>query len=220
MITINAMPPVMDKGLQKRLLQIDVATLGHTDGLRFAHPHIQGLNKYQKIAGRAVTVSLFGRDSGLLHHAIGLCRSGDVLVIQAGDDIHACLGGGVGFAAKHQGILGAIIDGVATDVLELEEHDFPVWCCGISPLTTQSHGKKGLMNTPVMIGGVVVQPGDVVFADCSGVVFLDAGTHDKLIDWASSKIAGANKKRDAIRNGAMFGELTGASARVLKNLDS
>ena len=133
MIEIAAMPPIMDVGIQQKLAKIDVATLGHGDGYRFAHRSIQGLNKNHHIVGRAVTVFLVGRDSGVLHHAIGLCRPRDVLVIQAGDDVHACLGGGVGFAAKTQGIAGAVIDGPATDILELEQHDFPVWCRGVSP---------------------------------------------------------------------------------------
>ena len=218
MIRIHPMPPVMVPSLQQKFMDIDVATLGHRDGLSFAPRQIQSLDKHHKIAGRAITLSLVGRDSGLLHHAIGLCRAGDVLVIQAGDDVHACLGGGVGFAAKQQGILGAVIDGVATDQLELEATNFPVWCRGLSPLTTQSHGKQGSMNAPVNIGRAIVHAGDLVFADCSGVVFLEPTECNELIDWALEKIVRGEARRKAIKDGAIFGELTGASARVLKHL--
>lgn len=218
MIEIAAMPPIMDVDIQQKLAKIDVATLGHGDGYRFAHRSIQGLNKNHHIVGRAVTVFLVGRDSGVLHHAIGLCRPCDVLVIQAGDDVHACLGGGVGFAAKTQGIAGAVIDGPATDILELEQHDFPVWCRGVSPLTTQSKGQDGAMNVPINIGGVAVYAGDIVVADCSGVVFLKPEQAESSADWALEKISRGDKNRKAVKNGAKFGEVTGASERVLQNL--
>ena len=218
MITIHPMPPIMDTQLRDKLLQTDVATFGHTDGLRFAHRSIQGLQKHPIIAGRAVTVSLVGRDSGLLHHAIGICRAGDVLVIKSGDDVHACLGGGVGFACKTQGIVGAIIDGPATDRLELEQHGFPVWCRGVSPITTQSKGEHGDMNIPIEVGGVLVTSGDIVFADCSGVVFLTEADCDAKLDWAIAKIAKGDETRKALKKGISFGERTGASARVLNNL--
>lgn len=220
MITINPMPPVMDMNMRNKLLKTDVATFGHGDGLRFAHRSIQGLNKHHIIAGRAVTLSLVGRDSGLLHHAVGLCRAGDVLVIQSGDDTHACLGGGVGFAAKTQGIIGAVINGPATDRLELDEYDFPVWCRGMSPITTQSHGENGDMNVPVDMGGVTVHSGDIVFADCSGVIFFTPEQCEERIEWALTKIARGDETRKAIQNGTPFGERTGASERVLKNLKS
>ena len=220
MITIDPMPPLMDMALQKKILQTDVATFGHGDGLRFAHRSIQGLDTHKTIAGRAITIRLVKRDSGLLHHAIGLCRAGDVLVIRAGDNVHACLGGGVGFAAKTQGIIGAVIDGPATDRLELQQHDFPVWCKGISPVTTQAHGEQGKMNTPTEVGDVWVRPGDIVFADSNGVVFLSPEECQKHIDWAIEKIAKGEKNRQAVKKGAKFGDRTGASARVLKNLKS
>lgn len=219
MIDIQAMPEVMDMDLRDRLLQVDAATIGHQDDVRYADRHIQGLDAGRNIAGVAVTLRLEGRDSALLHHAIGLCRPGDVLVIdRAGDDVFACLGGGVAYAAKEAGIVGAVIDGPATDPNELAEIDFPVWCRGISPVTTKLVGKTGSMNHPVAVGGASVNPGDIVLADCSGVVFLPAGNAGALADWAISRQDFLAERRKKLKEGVTLGTLSGASGKVLETL--
>lgn len=225
MIEINPMPPVMDGALHKKLGATDVATLGHSSfdansGMGFAPRDIQALHHDKTIAGRVVTLSLLGRDSGLLHHAIGLCRPGDVLVIKMQCQDYACLGGGVAFAAHARGIAGAVIDGPATDRLELTELGFPVWCRGVSPITTQSIGEQGTMNMPVTIGGVTVRSGDVAFADCSGVVFLRSDQAHHWADIGVERSAKGGRRRGEILNGAIFGELTGASERVFRHLKS
>jgi regulator of RNase E activity RraA len=48
----------------------------------------------------------------------------------------------------------------------------PVWCRGPAPITTRQYDLGGRLNRPVCIGGVVVNPGDVVLCDESGVLVL------------------------------------------------
>ena len=75
-------------------------------------------------------------------------------------------------AAHVKGIVGAVVDGVLTDRVEIEDLHFPVFGRGISPLTTRAPGLTGELNVPVRCGGIIVNPGDIVLADDDGIVVL------------------------------------------------
>jgi regulator of RNase E activity RraA len=80
----------------------------------------------QRIVGTAVTLALPGADPSLLHHAVGLVRPGDVLIIdRLGDEVHACLGGGVAPALVRTGLAAVIPDGPCTDPAELRDVGLP-----------------------------------------------------------------------------------------------
>ena len=103
----------------------------------------------KRVAGTAVTLAIPGQDSTLLHHALGLLRPGDILVVdRLGDDKHACWGGGVTVAAKAAGAVAGIVDGPCTDLTEIEDSDFPLWCRGMSPITTRLYNLGGTLNLP------------------------------------------------------------------------
>ena len=107
-------------------MQVETATVGHSQHWGFMDRGIQPLLRDKRIAGTAVTLAIPGQDSTLLHHTLGLLRPGDILVVdRLGDDKHACWGGGVTVAAKAAGALGGIVDGPCTDLTEIEDSDFP-----------------------------------------------------------------------------------------------
>ena len=129
-----------------------------------------------RIAGTAVTVSIPGPDSALLHHVMGLVRPGDVLVVErCGDERHACWGGFMATAARSCGVAGVVIDGPVTDPAEIRANGVPTWCRGVSPITTKLLALGGALNAEVSCGGVAVRPGDAILADESGVLVLDPG---------------------------------------------
>src|SRR5215467_1490260 len=109
--SIGEMPRPLADALYAQLIQVETATVGHIRHLGFMHPAIQALSGGQRIAGSAVTLALPAHDSTLLHHALGLTRPGDVIVIdRLGDERYACWGGGVTNAAQKAGLTGAILD--------------------------------------------------------------------------------------------------------------
>jgi len=214
---INEMPAAVDAGLLEKAGRAETATIGHRRFLGFADPAIQGiLPGRRRIAGTAVTLALPGQDSTLLHHIIGFLRPGDVLVIdRLGDMKHACLGGGVACAIKARGVAGVVIDGTCTDVNEIEQYDLPVWCRGPSPITTRIYDIGGAFNVDVSIGGAVVHPGDVVLCDHSGVLAMPAAEAEADIDWALGKQAAEPASHKAFMEGALLGDKSGATAKVL-----
>ena len=162
-----------DPGLIKLLKDVEPATIGHFRHCGFIDPAIGPVLKDTKIVGPALTVKTLGADSTVVHKAMELAKPGDVLVIdRCGDQKHACWGGMVTLSAHLKGLAGGIVDGPATDVDEIEELRFPLYCRGFSAITTKLLGFGGEINTVVQCGGVTIEPGDLIVADRNGIVVL------------------------------------------------
>lgn len=218
--TIRDMPPPVAVSALADLAQCETATIGHWRHLGFMHRAIQPLLRGRRVVGTAVTLAIPGPDSTLLHHALGLLRPGDILVIdRLGDDRHACWGGAVTLAAKAAGAVAGIVDGPCTDLAEIEASAFPVWARGIAPITTRLYDLGGYLNVPVSCGGAVVNPGDAVLADDSGVLVLPPADLAAVTQDALSRQARGVERERAIRDdGARLGDLSGASAKVRARL--
>src|SRR3981081_2659502 len=167
------MPTPISAEVVGRLEQTETATVGHWRHWGFCDRRIQPLLRHRRGAGRGVTRMVPGPARALLHHALGLLRPGDILVVdRLGDDRHACWGGGVTVAAKASGAKAGVVDGPCTDLEEVEASDFPLWARGLAPITTRLYDLGARLNKPVAIGGAVVMPGDAVLCDESGVLIL------------------------------------------------
>jgi 4-hydroxy-4-methyl-2-oxoglutarate aldolase len=217
---INPMPEQIKKEDLDLLAQVETATLGHWRHFGFLHRQIQPLIPKRRVVGTAVTIAIPGPDSTLLHHLLSLIRPGDfVIVDRLHDDRYACWGGGVTVGAKAAGAVGAVVDGPCTDLEEIVQSDFPMWCRGISPITTRIYDLGGAINVPVSVGNTVVMPGDAVLADESGVIVLPpdevAAEAQKAID---IQIRGKAREASVRETGVKLGDLSGATAKVLAKL--
>ena len=211
--TLNEMPKQIDQSILEKSLKAETATIGHRRHVGFVNRNIQNIfNQTITIAGTAVTLAIPGQDSTLLHHIIQFLRPGDILCIdRLGDDKHACLGGGVAAAIVASGCSGVIIDGPCTDIPELKEYGLQVWCKGASPITTRIYNIGGSFNIPVSIGGSVVNPGDVVIADFSGVLVMPLKEAEDDLDWALSKQKSEPSAHKKLFDGQLIGDMSGAS---------
>lgn len=218
--TIRDMPAQVDAESLALLAQVETATVGHWRHLGFMHRGIQSLLRGRRVVGTAVTLAIPGPDSTLLHHAVGLLRPGDILVVdRLGDDRHACWGGAVTLAAKAAGAAAGIVDGPCTDLAEIEASAFPVWARGIAPITTRLYDLGGYLNVPVSCGGAVVMPGDAVLADDSGVLVLRPDDLHAVAHEALARQERGQQREHAVRTReATLGALTGASDKVRARL--
>ena len=218
---LGEMPPQLAPTLLDKLCRVDTATIGHLRHIGFMSPSIRSLHPGCRIAGCAVTLALPAHDSTLLHHALSLVRAGDVIVIdRLGDARHACWGGGVTYAAIRAGVQGAIIDGPCTDPAEIREQSFPLWCHGVSAITTRVADVGGTMNRAISCGAVTVRPGDIVLADDSGVVILDPSEALELAEAALTRQSASARRRGLLDSGARLGDLSGATALVTRSLNA
>ncbi|MBV1830103.1 RraA family protein [Komagataeibacter sp. AV436] len=213
---VNPMPAQGSKEVMDLLDGVETATIGHWRLMGFCNRRIQPMLRGRHVVGTAVTLAIPGPDSTLLHHAAGLLRPGDILLIdRLGDDRYACWGGGVTAAVKASGATAGVVDGPITDIAEIEESDLPIWSAGIAPITTRIYDLGGRMNVPVSIGGAVVQPGDYVLADDSGVVVLPPAEAEAEARRALAVQArGKESERMFRAREILLGERSGASTKV------
>ncbi|WP_054953372.1 RraA family protein [Flaviflexus massiliensis] len=208
----NPMPEQIDPSIVEELSGTCVSTLGHLRDDGFAKGLVPN-RRPVKFVGTAVTVRIPHMDSTAVHVAADLIRPGDVLVLdQSGDTERSAFGGLVSYTAKARGAVGAVIDGAINDYDETLAYDFPIFSRGFSPITTRILGIEGAINVPVSVCGVVVRPGDVVFADSDGVAFLQPHEAVGLGAILAGKEAAEIPAQKDISAGGSIAEFSGAKA--------
>jgi 4-hydroxy-4-methyl-2-oxoglutarate aldolase len=169
------------------LADVSYPTIGHFLEDGFVDPAIRSLLDGVKVAGPAVTVRIADNDAYAMNRALLELYPGAVLVVDmSGDHRHAPVGAVTAAAATAQGAAGVVVDGVATDILELRATGLPVFARWTSCLTTKRVRSAGsAVDVPVQCGGVLVNPGDWVLGDDNGVVVLSpeaaAGVLEKAL---------------------------------------
>lgn len=141
-----------------------------------------------KLAGTAFTVRVPAGDNLMFHASLDLAKPGDVIVIDAGGyKDRAILGEIMAFYCRERGIRGIVCDGAVRDRDTLAEmDDFPVYARAISPNGPYKNG-PGEINTPVVIGGKVVHPGDIVVGDADGLVFVSPENAEAVVEAAEKQ---------------------------------
>lgn len=165
-----------------------------------------GLHPYHRpmartMAGTAVTARSRGGDNLTYLRALEFCRPGDVLVIDAGGDLNnAVVGGILSFYAAHIGVVGVVIDGAIRDVAEVRAREFPVYARGVTHRGPYKDG-PGEINVPVSVGGMVVNPGDVVVGDQDGLMAFAPDDAAWLIEKAHAHLATEAETFRAMKEG-------------------
>lgn len=180
------MQATSDSSFVHSLESVSLPTLGHFMENGFADHRLHAMVPNVKVIGRAVTLKLLSPDAIPVNRALSQLKPGDVLVIDMnGNHSHAPVGAVTAYAALNAGARGIIVDGVVTDLLELRSTGLPVFARGTSLLTTKKRDTmSSLSDEPVVCGGVVVRPGDIVLADDNGVLFAEASALAAVIDLA------------------------------------
>jgi 4-hydroxy-4-methyl-2-oxoglutarate aldolase len=217
MFNLQPLPPALDAKLVAKLVRAEPATIGHFRNWGFMDPGVRAMQSDVRIAGPAVTVRAPGMDGTIVGYALGQVRPGDVLVIdRCGDHRHAAFGGLVAYACKVAGLAGVIIDGVATDIGEVRQYKGPLWCRGLSAVTTKRIGLAGEFCVPVSCGGVAVTPGDVIIADECGIVVMPRGDAEAAAERAIGMQEAEVGSRKRLDGGEKLPDISGAT-KVLQD---
>jgi 4-hydroxy-4-methyl-2-oxoglutarate aldolase len=107
-------------------------------------------------------------------------------------------------ASKMRGARGAIVDGLIRDTKKILELDFPVFATGTKPVDSQGRGMVIDYDVPVLCGGVMVNPGDVIFGDRDGVVVIPSTLAQKVYDIALDKATRENHTRQELLEGSLL----------------
>lgn len=138
-------------------------------------------NDKHTICGPALTVKVFPGDNLMVHKSLDVLQPGDVIVIDAGGStLNAVLGDLISTKAKHRGVAGFVVDGLIRDLPSVQELDLPVFARGTTPIGPLHRG-PGEINFPICIGGVVVNPGDLIVGDSTGIVVVPRAIAEELL---------------------------------------
>ena len=165
------------------------------------------------VLGPAFTAQGSPGDNLALHRAVAEAAPGDVIVLAVGGERgRAHCGGIVATAAHARGVAGLVLDGAVRDRGELEEIGFPVFHLGASPLKPAKDGPAEL-RVPVEIGGVRIEPGDLVVADADGIVIVPLAHAAELVTAAAALEAGEREIVAQIESGKTTLEIYGLGPR-------
>ena len=109
--------------------------------------------------------------------------------------------------AKMRGANGCICDSMIRDCRKIMDLEFPVFYQGIRPLDSMGRGKVMAYDVPVRCGEVLVQPGDLVFADFDGVVVVPPDVEDEALKCAADKANKENTSRKELFEGKTLREV-------------
>ncbi len=193
-----------DRGTADALGALGTATVHEAIGRRgFAGPRLRPIQQGVRLAGPAVTVSCHPGDNLMIHAAVEVCREGDVLVVtHTAPTTHGVFGELLATSLMARGVRALVTDAGVRDTAELRAIGFAVWSQHVSCQGTVK-ASPGSVNLPVVLGGVAVDPGDVVCGDDDGVVVVPHADASWALDQARERVA----REEATRRRLAAGEL-------------
>ncbi|MFI6250685.1 RraA family protein [Streptomyces sp. NPDC051016] len=155
--------------------------------------------------GTALPVLTVAGDNKAVIEALDHIRPGDILVINAfGYDGRAIIGDNLAQRFAVFGAVGAVVDGYVRDAAIIEKLGVPVFARGLTPAGPFKNG-PGVIGESVAIGGVVVNPGDIVAADGDGVIVIPPHRAEEAlrgVEEIVAREAALDAEVEALRNAA------------------
>ena len=186
----------------KELSQFSAATIHEALGKQGnLPPVIKPISPKMKVCGPAYTVKTMPRDNILLHRAYAYAKPDDVIVANCSDFYEAGYWGDLmSLGAKTKGINGLVIDGCVRDADDIEAMGFNVFSRGLCIRGTSNHG-DGTLNEPIIIGEVLINPGDIIVGDRDGVVVVPQNRIEEVIEKATARETKEENVRKQLREG-------------------
>ena len=156
-----------------RYKKLSVATVHEAQGrVGLLSPEIRPVKEGLKLVGRAVTVFATPGDNLMIHVAMEQCEPGDVMVV-AVNSRSDCgyFGDLLATLMQARGITGLVIDSGVRDLADLRQMKIPVFSRCVSAQGTVKE-TLGDVNIPVVCGGQVINPSDLIIGDDDGVVVV------------------------------------------------
>lgn len=133
---------------------------------------IRPFSKNTRLVGRALTVRTAAGDNLYIHRALDQLFPGCIVVVDGGGfDGRALIGEIMAAIGKSRGAAGFVIDGAIRDAEPIAAGDFPVFARSSIHLGPYKNG-PGAINVPVTVGGMIVNPGDIIVGDEDGVLAI------------------------------------------------
>ncbi len=137
--------------------------------------------------------------------AVDSLKPNDVMVVCTQRSSRTCFWGELlSTAARARGARGIVIDGTARDIAQITKMKFPTFATGIYMVDSAGRSIVIDHNCPVDCGGVLVNPGDIIFGDIDGVVVIPRELEKEVIPLALEKVSKENQVRDELLKGSLL----------------
>jgi 4-hydroxy-4-methyl-2-oxoglutarate aldolase len=208
MVHVFTQVPRPDRKLVEAFKDLGAATVYEAAGRRGSvDPRIKPLARGIRLLGPAFTVECHPKDNLMLHKALQIAQNGDVLVTSTQGYSEAGYWGGLmATSAMARQLGGLVIDGCVRDSTEILEMGFPVFCRGTCMRGT-TKGTLGRVNHPVLVGEVIVHPGDLILGDDDGLVVVARKEIEVVLEAARERVSKEEKKAAALAKGVSSVEL-------------
>lgn len=199
----------------RRLGEFGVATVHEAQGRTgLMRPYMRPIYPLARLAGPAVTVSCHPGDNLMIHAAIEVCQSGDVLVVAPkAESTDGMFGELLATSCRAHGITGLVIDAGVRDLADLTEMKFPAWSKAISAQGTVKE-TAGSVNMEIVCAGTVVHPGDAIVADADGVVVVPRRTLQEVVRLSEERLAKEKRNREKLRAGELGLDMYGLRTKL------
>jgi 4-hydroxy-4-methyl-2-oxoglutarate aldolase len=165
---------------------------------------LRPLDRSFRLVGRAFTVRYVpvGVERGSVGDYIDDLGPGQVVVLDNAGRLDCTVWGDLLTATAHQrGVAGTVIDGVCRDSDRSLELGYPIYSRGTWMRTGKDRVRVDGYDGPVSIGGVRVEPGDVLVGDADGVVAVPAGRAAEVLAAAAEIRDTEDEIRQAVEAG-------------------
>ena len=208
--------PTIPTGTVTRYEKLSVATVHEAQGrVGLLSPEIRPVKAGLKLVGRAVTVFATPGDNVMIHVAMEQCEPGDVMVV-AVNSRSECgyFGDLLATLMQARGIAGLVIDSGVRDIADLRQMGIPVFSRCISAQGTVKE-TLGDVNIPVVCGGQVINPSDLIIGDDDGVVVVRRHELDSVAEKSEAREDKEAAIRARYRDGTLGLDMNNMRQRLL-----
>lgn len=152
--------------------------------------------------GPALTAHACPADTIGMFGALAEAEPGDVLMVSNdGFTGTALIGDLAAGMMMNKGVAGFVTDGLARDRAGIVASRLPLFAAGVSPNSPARNG-PGVVGLPVVLGGILVRPGDIVVGDADSVVVVPLDRAEAVLEALAEIRAAEAKAEQRVRDGA------------------
>jgi 4-hydroxy-4-methyl-2-oxoglutarate aldolase len=145
---------------------------------------------------------------GMEIEVVDALRPGDVIVHSTDHSgTNAPWGELLSTVAQRNGSVGCVCDSQIRDCVRIIEMGYSVYYAGIRALDSMGRGRVMAYDVPIRCGDVLVQPGELVFADYDGIVVIPQQVEREVLELARDKAGKESLTRQALLEGKSLREV-------------